>query len=289
MCYLTNIYCHIDDYYILNKKEIIQAIKKHSKIVRYRESRLSIPEIISILIYFHKHRTKDFRNFYNGFVLKYLKEYFPNLLSYTRFMQIKNKVIAPLVKVLGANNSKKTGIYFIDSSPLKVCHIKRAKRHKTFDEVASYGKSSMGFYKGFKIHLIINEIGEIINYRITKSNVDDRKVAYDLARNISGKLYADKGYISRDLVKKLAYNDLELIHNVRSNMNDIYIADIDKLMLKKRFIIETVFGKIKQSTDIENSRHRSLNGFIITVLTSLISYNFEIRKPSVKNVVNFSA
>ena len=86
--------------------------------------------------------------------MQYLKEYFPNLLSHTRFMQIKNKVIAPLIKMLAGNKSKKTGIYFIDSSPLKVCHIRRAKRHKTFDEVASYGKSSMGFYKGFKIHLI---------------------------------------------------------------------------------------------------------------------------------------
>lgn len=131
MYYLTKIYCQIDDYYIINKSEIIKIIKNHSKIVRYRECKLSIPEIISILIYFHKHRTKDFRNFYNGFVKKYLKEYFPNLLSYARFMQIKNKVIAPLVKILGANKSKKTGIYFIDSSPLKVCHIKRAKRHKT--------------------------------------------------------------------------------------------------------------------------------------------------------------
>ena len=144
----------------------------------------------------------------------------------------------------------------------------------------------MGFYKGFKIHLIINEIGEIINYKITKCSVDDRKVVYELARNISGKLYADKGYISRTLVEQLAYNNLELIHNVRSNMQNIHIDDIDKLMLKKRFIIETVFGKIKQSTDIENSRHRSINGFIITVLTSLISYNFENKKPSVKNVVN---
>ena len=103
------------------------------------------------------------------------------------------------------------GISFIDSTHLKVCHNRRIHQHKTFKQVAERGFCSIGWFYGFKLHLIINDRGEIISFFLTKGNVDDRdfKVMKSMTENMFGKLFADKGYVSKKLSDLLFGNGIQ--------------------------------------------------------------------------------
>ena len=91
-------------------------------------------------------------------------------------------VIIPLCVFVQSLTGEKTGVYFIDATILKACHIKRERQHRVFDGIAKKAKSTMGWFFGFKLHLVINDKGEIMAFKITAGNVDDRKPVPDLMR-----------------------------------------------------------------------------------------------------------
>jgi len=159
-------------------------------------------------------------------------------------------------------------------------HIIRAKRNKVFEGVAHHGKGTMGWSYGFKLHLIINHLGEIVALQLTTGNVDDREPVSDMADSIFGKLYGDKGYISKALSGELLEKGIELITTVRKNMKKKFISLWDRALLKKRFIIETVNDQLKNISYIEHSRHRSMHGFMLNLLGGLIAYCLKEEKPS---------
>jgi hypothetical protein len=178
---------------------------------------------------------------------------------------------------------KCTGIYFIDSTPLRVCHIKREKQHKTFKGMAQKGQCSLDWFFGFKLHLVINDKGEILDFIITQGNIDDRKPLQDmnLHKNIFGKLYGDKGYISKDLFEKLFVDGVHLITKIRKNMKNTLRLMHDKLALRKRALIETLNDELKNICQIEHTRHRSFDNFITNLLSGLIAYSFFHKEPSI--------
>ncbi len=177
---------------------------------------------------------------------------------------------------------KCTGVSFIDSTPIRVCHIKREYQHKTFKGLATKGKSTMGWFYGFKLHIVINDKGEILDFLFTPANVDDREPLKNknFHNKILGKLIGDKGYISKTLFDELFIDGIHLITKLRKNMKNSLMFTYDKILLRKRALIETVNDELKNICQIEHTRHRSLENFLSNLLSGLIAYSFLDKKPS---------
>lgn len=252
---------------------------------RNRKTQLTLSELMTIYIGFHLSHHTTFKNYYKDFLSLHYKHLFPNLVSYERFNQIQNRLFMPLVlyiqnRCLG----QCTGISYVDSTTLEVCHIKREKQHKVFKGVAQKSKSTMGWYYGFKLHLIINDKGEILSFCFSKSNVDDRdeKVMSVMTKEVFGKLFGDRGYIDQKLAEYLWNDGVELIYKRRKNMKKMNISDTDKILLRKRALIETVNDELKNICSIQHTRHRSFQGFLNNAITALIAYQTFEKKPSIK-------
>ena len=173
-----------------------------------------------------------------------------------------------------------TGISFIDSTPIEVSHPCRSRSHKVFKELAGWGKNSMGWHYGFKLHLIINDKGELLDILLTPGNVDDRKPVPEMTQNIIGQLFGDRGYISQELFEELYERQLQLITRYKKNMKQSVVKLIDKIMLRKRALIETVNDQLKNISQIEHSRHRSVWNFLVNLLAGLTAYSYLPQKPS---------
>ena len=277
---LVETYCDVDDFCQLFITQWQRMLLETGEIKRRRACRLSPAEVMTIIIHFHQSHYRDFKNYYLHYVCRQLKPYFPELLSYTRFLAVMPSVVVPMSSYLTSKLGKPTGIQFVDSTKIEVCHIIRAKRNKVFEGFAQHGKGTMGWSFGFKLHLIINHLGEIVALKLTKGNVDDRKPVAEMANSIFGKLYGDKGYISKALSGELREKGVTLITTVRKNMKKKFISLWDRAILKKRFIIETVNDQLKNISYIDHSRHRSVHGFMLNLLGGLIAYCLKKEKPS---------
>ena len=242
---------------------------------------LSLSEIITILIFFHQSYFRNFKHFYFYLQNHYSKE-FPNLLSYSRFVRIKKRIFVPLFSYLLSRKGEITGISFIDATSIAICKNKRILRNKVFKGIAKRGKTTSGWFYGFKLHLIVNDRGEILSFLLTKGNISDIVPVEKLSKGIIGKLYGDKGYISNQLFEKLYNNGLKLFTTLRSNMKNKFIPLIDKILLRKRSIIETINDQLKNISQIEHSRHRSIPNFFINLLAGLAAYTHQQKKPSIK-------
>ena len=277
---LVETYCDVDDFCQLFIPHWQRLLLDNGEMKRNRPCRLSPAEVMTIIIHFHQSHYRDFKNYYLHYVCRQLKPYFPELLSYTRFIALMPSVVVPMCSYLTSKLGKPTGIQFVDSTKIEVCHIIRAKRNKVFEGIAEHGKGTMGWSFGFKLHLIINHLGEIVALKLTKGNVDDRQPVSEMAESLFGKLYGDKGYISQALTGELLEKGVELITTVRKNMKKKFISLWDRAILKKRFIIETVNDQLKNISYIEHSRHRSEHGFMLNLLGGLIAYCLKEEKPS---------
>ena len=285
---ITEIFCMADDFCKIYEKFIkVNGLKpKREKTRReyHRAPRLSDSEVITIMILFHFSGYKCLKHFYTGYVLPHMGHLFPRTVSYNRFTELERKVVVPLILFL-----KKclmggcTGISFVDSTALRVCRNQRIHLHKVFKGLAHRGQSSMGWFYGFKLHLICNEKGELLSFMLTPGNVDDRDPLKNTAflENISGKLVGDKGYISKGLFEKLFVDGIQLLTKVRSNMKGALMSVADKILVRKRAIIETVNDELKNMAQIEHSRHRSVANFTVNLVAALSAYCFFPKKPMI--------
>jgi len=281
---ITEIFVELDDFCQL----FTENIRKHrlnckNKPKRNRKSNLSDAEMMTILVCFHQSSYTNFKRYYLELVCRYWQHLFPDLVSYERFNQTQDRVMIPLMLYLKNNAlGKSRGVNFIDSTALRVCHIKREKQHKVMKALATKGKSTMGWFYGFKLHLIINDKGEILSFYLSKANVDDRnlKVISTMSKDIFGKLYADRGYISKSLADFLWNDGVHLIYKRRRNMKKQNLSDTDRILLRKRALIESVNDELKNICAIEHSRHRAPKEFIINLISGLIAYQFLPKKPS---------
>lgn len=252
---------------------------------RNRKSKLNLSERMTIYVCFHLSGYTNFKRYYNELVCAQWKDLFPDLISYERFNQTQNRLFVPLLMYLNERSlGKCTGISFVDSTTIKVCHIKREKQHKVFKGLASKSKSTMGWFFGFKLHLIINDKGDILNFCFSKANVDDRNqnVLKVMTKEVFGKLFGDRGYISQKMAEYLWNDGVELIYKRRKNMKKMNLSDTDKILLRKRSLIETVNDELKNMCCLQHTRHRSLQGFLNNALTALIAYQTFNKKPSIK-------
>jgi hypothetical protein len=280
---LVELFCDVDDFWKAFFPAWQQQLIASGSIKRMRSPRLSMSEIMTILIHFHQSHYRNFKAYYTEYVQVYLDTEFPELVSYNRFVELMPRSIIPLMVYLHNRKGNCTGISFVDSTPIKVCHNRRIKRHKVFAGLAARGKSSMGWFFGFKLHLVVNDQGELLAFQLTPGNVDDRKPVPSMSKNLFGKLFADRGYISQTLFQQLYDEGVVLITSIRKNMKNRLMLLEDKLMLRKRAIIETINDQLKNISQIEHSRHRSFANFIVNLLSGLIAYSFQTKKPSIRS------
>jgi Transposase DDE domain len=276
---LLELYCHVDGFAKIFLPEWNKHLLDENKKKRNRLSRLSPSEIITILIHFHQSQYRNFKSFYLLHVCQHLRSEFPDLLSYNRFIALVPTVFAPLCAYLQSQKAHFYGIGFVDSTPIIVCHSKRIYGHKVFKGIAEIGKSTKGWFYGFKLHLICNHRGELVSCQITPGNVDDRSPIPEMAKDLFGKLFGDKGYISKKLFDALFLNGLQLVTGIKNNMKNKLMPLFDKLILRKRSMIESINNQLKNVFQIEHTRHRSpINGFI-NIIAGLIAFTHHDKKP----------
>lgn len=282
---ITEIFCLIDDFC----NEFKKAKKDHiipedsGKKSRNKSCNLSDSEVITLLIFFHIGQFRNLKHFYINYVQVHLKKEFPKTVSYNRFVELQRKATMPMAIFLKiCCLGRCTGVSFVDSMPLKACHIRREHSNKVFKGLATKGQCSIGWFFGFKLHLIINDKGEILDFMLTQGNVDDREPLKNKSFHdkIFGKLFGDKGYISKTLFEQLFINGIHLITKLRKNMKNSLMHIQDKILLKKRALIETVNDELKNICQIEHTRHRSFENFLTNLLSGLIAYSFFPKKPS---------
>lgn len=215
--------------------------------------------------------------------LQLYKKEFPKLVSYDRFIVLKKRILGYLILMLEwyCYQAQATGISYIDATPLAVCHPKRISRNKVFAGIAALGKTTKGWFFGLKLHLLINEKGEIKSLKFTKGNVDDRVPVPSMTKAITGLLFGDKCYIKQELFDALQEKGLKLVTGIRNGMKNKLMPLAEKILLRKRSIIETVFSVLKNSFEIEHTRHRSIWNAFVHVLSTLLAYSLKTNKPAI--------
>lgn len=278
---LLELFVSVDDFCqnflpVWERKLLADGSKK-----RCRAGQLRLSEIMTILIYFHQSQYRNFKAYYTEHVCKHLRAEFPNLVTYERFVILMPAVLGPLSAYLKSLYGRCSGISFMDSTALGVCDNHRIHNHKVFEGVAERGKGSMGWFYGLKLHLVVSDCGEILACQITPGNIDDRKPVPTLCKRLFGKLIADRGYISQPLFEQLlATFNVQLITRLKKNMKNRLLPLVDKLLLRKRAIIESVVDQLKNISQIEHTRHRSPVNCFINIIAGLIAYCHQPKKPS---------
>jgi Transposase DDE domain len=276
MTSLLKLFCDVDDFCQTMQKRALSDGKR-----RVRQPGLCNSEIMTIMIHFHQSAYRDFKSYYMQHVQRHLRRAFPQLVSYSRFVTLLPRVVVLLWLYAQTRCGRCTGIAFVDSTPLRVCHNRRISRHKVFRKLAARGQCSLGWFYGFKLHLIVNQYGEVLAFTLTPGNVDDRKPVPQLAKRLFGKLFGDKGYLSQALFEQLWQQHVQLITALKTNMKNRLLPLLDKLLLRKRYIIETINDQLKNISQIEHSRHRSPVNFVINVLAGLVAYTWQAKKPAI--------
>lgn len=279
---ITEIYCLVDNFCISFHRAMAKHLLGNNP---KRKPNLSTSEVITIMILFHHSGYRTIKCFYTQYVKVHMCHLFPKTVSYNRFVELMAGANIPLALfVKECCMGKCTGISFIDSTPLRVCKNKRISNHKVFKGIGQMGKSSMGFFFGFKLHLAVNDKGELLNFLISPGNMDDRDPLKNpnFIKAFTGKMYADKGYISAALSKILFDDGIHLITQIRKNMKNCLMSLNDKILLRKRSVIETINDELKNMCQIEHSRHRSFNNFVSNLLSGLAAYSFFPKKPAIK-------
>jgi len=274
------LFCDIDDFCLLFAPTWKRRLLSSGACRRRKPGALALSEVMTILVLFHLSGYRNFKAFYTEHVMKQLAGAFPRLVSYQRFVELQRDALAPLWCYLHTRFGACTGIAFVDATTLAVCHNLRIPQHKVFWDSARRGQSSMGWFYGFKLHLVINDCGELLSCYLTPGNCDDRRPVPHLVKDLWGRLFGDKGYISQPLAALLAAQELRLVTRLRKNMKNKFLALSDKLLLRKRALIETVNDQLKNISQIEHTRHRSLWNFLGNVAAGLIAYTWHEKKPS---------
>lgn len=282
------LFCEIDDFLLVFEEwlqtKALPPPAREKK--RKRSRRLHDSEVMTILVYFHESKYRTFKDYYLKEVCLHLRWAFPNPVSYSRFLELIPETSALLWAYLQTRFGECRGISFIDSTAIKVCHNRRISRHRVFQGIAGRSKTSVGWFYGFKLHLIINDLGELLAAELTPGNTDDRKPVQHLTEGLFGKLFGDKGYISQELVDELFAEGIQLVTSIRKGMKNKFMSVSEKLLLKKRMLIESVIDRLKNGCQLEHSRHRSVPNFFAHVASALIAYTYQEKKPSL-NLENF--
>jgi hypothetical protein len=278
---LLELFCSVDDFCqaespAWQQQPISSGIQR-----RQRAGDLSLSEIMTMIIHFHQSQYRTFKAYYTEHVRRYLKSEFPKLVSYARFVQRMPQTLTPLCAYLEQQLGVCSGVSFIDSTTLVVCHNKCIPEHRVFDGIAQRGKNALGWFYGLKLQLVVNDCGELLAVRLTPGNVDDHRPVPTLARKLFGKRFGDKGYISQDLFKQLfVQHRLQLITKLSKGMKGKLMLLSDRLFLRRRAIIQSIKDQLKHISQIEHPPHRRPLNLLVNLIAGLIVYCLQPKKPS---------
>ncbi len=275
---ILSIFCDIDDFCLLFEPLWRRRLLDTRQ--RRRASTLCLSEVMTIIVLFHASNYRNFKAYYTEQVMKQYAGAFPRLVSYHRFVELMPSALVPLCGYLQTRKGRSSGISFVDSTSLKVCHNRRIHSHQVFAGCARRGKTSVDWFFGFKLHLVINDCGELLSLRLTPGNTDDRRAVPELVKGLFGKLFGDKGYISQTLFETLYDDGIQLVTKLKTKMKNRLLSTFDKIMLRKRAIIESVVDQLKNISQIEHSRHRSVTNCFVNLLAGLVAYTWREKKPS---------
>jgi hypothetical protein len=281
---ITELFCFVYEFRKLYEEEVRRRSIVHG-IKRRKPTRvpgLADSEVITIILLFQQSSMTNFKHFYKLYLKSLYQQEFPQLPSYERFISLMPRVFGGFVSLLQFTLVQGCEINYIDATAISVCHTKRTRSHKVFNGFAKLGKTTMGWFFGLKLHLIINAAGELVNVAITPGNTDDRKPVPSLAKRLSGLLFGDKGYISESLFKQLFNRGVKLVTGIKKKMKNKLMNLNEKILLRKRSIIETVFDHLKNKMLLEHTRHRSPINAFIHIISTLVAYQLKPTKPSIK-------
>lgn len=270
---LTSIFCQIDDFckeFDQQRKSLPDLSTKSSR--RGPKPSMSISEVATILVAFQESQIRHFSFFYKEIVMKSWGCYFPKLVSYSRFTSMIKEAMVYLSVFTLSRKGKSNGVYVIDSSSLAVCHNKRIGRHKTFKGLAAMGKTSVGWFFGLKIHIVINSEGELMAFKFTPGNRHDAAEATSLLSGLEGHAFADKGYIGKAIFEALMNQGLKLVTRKRRNMKNKPLSAQEEFLLNRRGVVETVIGQLKEKYHIWHTRHRSIMNALTHAIAALAAY-----------------
>lgn len=288
---LEDLFCAVDDFCQSFEPLWQTQLLHHGLQQRDRKRQLCLSEVMTILIGFHQQPYRTFKHYYIQHVCVYWRSAFPALVSYGRFVSGMPSALLPLCAYLKFCFGRCTGISFIDSTSLKVCHNRRIAAHKVFEGLAARGKTSVVhlwwgealWFFGFKLHLVVNDRGELLNLRLTPGNTDERKPVVQLLQTLFGKVFADRGYVCQRLVHQLLSTcGIMFFAKPRRTMKNRLMRLSDKLLARKRSIIESIIDQLKNISQIEHSRHRSRVNFLVNLVGGLIAYCHQPKKPSLR-------
>ncbi len=278
----TELFCFVDDFVksFEDMRPKISGTGFKPGVANY----LNASEIATILIGFYQSSFDCFKHYYQEVILEYHDGDF-KLVSYSHFTRLICKILPFLTVILNGSFDKCDGLSFVDSTSIAVCKNYRIYSHRVFKGLAARGKSTKGWFYGFKLHLIINLEGGLLKASFSSGNKDDRKHFADMTKDIFGKVFGDRGYISKSLWEELWSKGIQLVTRVKKNMKNILMPLADKLKLLQRALVETVIGKIKFLDKFEHSRHRSPTNAFSHMLACLINYQLLKDKPSIKSLL----
>ncbi len=229
------IFCDIDDFCLffepLWNKRLLSEVPPQ----RQRATTLCLSEVMTIIVLFHSSGYRNFKTFYTAHVLRHMTWAFPKLVSYNRFVELMPAALVPLCGYLQTRKGECSGISFIDSTSLKVCHNRRIPSHKVFAGCARRGKTSVDWFYGFKLHLVINDCGELLSLRLTPGNVDDRRPVPEMIKGLFGKLFGDRGYVSQPLFETLYDQQVQMVTKLKTKMKNRLTP-----ILKKRKLLAPI-------------------------------------------------
>jgi hypothetical protein len=239
-----------------------------------RPSGLSLQAILAFGIFRYATGVKDVLHYHRKLLSSYSKDLgrIPNYGNFNTLMnQATPYVIFLLQWIFYVNKSKQDRFYFMDSTPLKVCENKRIFDHKVCEGIAQRGKSSMGWFFGFKLHVVCDSLGRLVSLLITPGNTDDRKFVLKLLKGLKGLCVADAGYVSKKLMRALYEQGLLLLTDVRNSMKR-FMTEAQHALLKQRQRIEGVFSCLKHRLKAEASIARSPLGYVSRCLYACLTF-----------------
>jgi len=280
---LIEIFCSLDDFVGSLNNYLSQKSLSSLSARRGPNCQMSKSELLTIEIMYHLSGYKTFKDFYIG-ERSFLSNYFPKLLSYSRFVAQKGKLNHYLwLYIHYCRLGAKTQLYYIDSTKLQVCDGHRRGQHKVFQGLAKSGRTSMGWFFGLKLHLVVNHLGELMSFQITSGNVSDsnNQVLGNLLQNLKGKVFGDKGYIGNNLFNDFLKKGVKIITRIKRNMKNKLIDLNEKMLLRKRGVVESCINLMKCIANVEHSRHRNHNNAITNILAGLAAYTHLDHKPNI--------
>jgi hypothetical protein len=277
---IVALFCDLDDFCQTFEPRWQARLLPSPGVHRQRRCGLALSELLTLLVAFHSSDYRTFKHFYLNEVCAHWRAEFPHLPSYTRLVERIPSALVPLSVYLRSRLGQTRGIAFIDSLSVRVCHNRRIASHQVFAGLAQRGKTSVDWFYGFKLHFVVNDSGELLALRFTPGNVDDRAPVPTLTEDLWGKLFGDRGYISQTLFEQLWEQGLQLMTKLRRNMKNKLLPMVDKLLLRKRALIESIGEQLKHVCQIEHTRHRSAHNGFVNMLAALVAYTWQERRPS---------